>query len=247
MKIAVLADVHGNLPALEAVVKDFKSQGADQVWHLGDAVGYGAGPFSCLQLMADLETVMIMGNHELATLDPAKAAGFNHLAIEAINWTRNGLSSDSLAYLRSLPSHSSPLPEVFLFHGLPGNLTGYLRTEETAKMVLSYIARRDHRIRYAFFGHTHRAMVFTQLEGRPIRMFEPDDDLTLAPGRRYLLNPGSVGQPRNGDPRAQYLIYDQEEGQIRFRRVDYDIQKAQSLIIEADLPPSLAARLSQGM
>ncbi|TNF48624.1 metallophosphoesterase [bacterium] len=247
MRIAVLADVHGNLPALEAVVKDFQGKDAHQVWHLGDAVGYGAEPFACLQLMADLETLMIMGNHELATLQPAKAAGFNHLAVEAINWTRDGLSPDSLAYLRSLPSHSSPFPEVFLFHGLPGNITGYIRTAETAEMVLSILEQRDHRIRYAFFGHTHRAMVFTQLEGRPIRMFEPDDDLILAPGRRYLLNPGSVGQPRNGDPRAQYLIYDQEEGLISFRRVEYDIQQAQSRIIEADLPPSLAARLSQGM
>lgn len=247
MRIAVLADVHGNLPALEAVVNEFQVQGIDQVWHLGDAVGYGAEPFACLQLMADLDTVMIMGNHEQAALDPSKAAGFNQLAAEAINWTRKALSPDSLAYLRSLPSYSSPLPEVALFHGLPGNSTGYLRTAEIAESVFSWLERRDHRIRYAFFGHTHRTMVFTQLVGRPTRMFEPECDLTLAPGRRYLLNPGSVGQPRNGDPRAQYLIYDQTEGQISFRRVDYNVQKAQSRIIEADLPPSLAARLSQGM
>jgi len=247
MRIAVLADVHGNLPALEAVVNEFQVQGIDQVWHLGDAVGYGAEPFACLQLMADLETVMIMGNHELATLDPAKAAGFNHLAAEAIDWTRKSLSPDVLAILKSFPSFLSPFPEVALFHGLPGNINGYLRTAETAGSVLDYLERTDPRIRYAFFGHTHRTMVFTQLVGRPTRMFEPECDLTLAPGRRYLLNPGSVGQPRNGDPRAQYLIYDQEEGQIRFRQVDYNIQKAQSRIIEADLPPSLAARLSQGM
>ena len=191
MRIAVLADVHGNLPALEAVMNDFQVQGIDQVWHLGDAVGYGAEPFACLQLMADLDTVMIMGNHEQAALDPAKAAGFNQLAAEAINWTRKSLSPDSLAYLRSLPSFSSPFPEVALFHGLPGNTTGYLRTAEIAESVFSWLEQRDHRIRYAFFGHTHRTMVFTQLMGRPIRMFEPECDLILAPGRRYLLNPGS--------------------------------------------------------
>ena len=152
-----------------------------------------------------------------------------------------------MSFLNTLPQGMKPLPGVYLFHGLPGKPTSYLRTSETAESVFSYFDQWDPRIRIAFYGHTHRAMVFTQLTGRPVRMFEPSDELYLAPGRRYLVNPGSVGQPRNGDPLAQYLVYHPDEGRILFRRVEYNVGKAQSRIIEAGLPPSLAARLSQGL
>lgn len=247
MRIAVLADVHSNLPALEAVAEDFQGQSVTGVWHLGDAVGYGAEPYPCLQYLADLNAELINGNHELAVLHPEQAVGFNAMAMEAIDWTRKSLSEEIRSFLNTLPQDMKPLPGVYLFHGLPGKPTGYLRTSETAESVFSHFDQWDPRIRIAFYGHTHRAMVFTQLAGRPVRMFEPSDELYLAPGRRYLVNPGSVGQPRNGDPLAQYLIYHPDEGRIRFRRVEYNVPEAQSRIIEAGLPPSLAARLSQGL
>jgi predicted phosphodiesterase len=247
MKAAILADIHANLPALEAVHKDFSHEGVQAVWTLGDVVGYGAEPFACLQMLADLDAVLIAGNHEQAACDLAEANGFNSTAAHAIRWTRGVLTKDTRKNLCELPLNHSPEPGVFLFHGLPGNALGYLRTEETGQMVFDHLSDRDPRIRVAFFGHTHRPMIFTHLEGRPIWMFEPGDELLLARGRRYLINPGSVGQPRNGNPCAQYVIFDVEKGHINFRKVPYDIDAAQERILEAGLSPSLAARLTQGI
>lgn len=247
MKVAVLADVHANLPALEAVQRDFSKEGIQHVWNLGDAVGYGAEPFACLQMLADLDALLIIGNHEQAACDLAEANGFNSAAAHAIRWTRDALTPDTRMDLCELPANAAPWPGVFLFHGLPGNTTGYLRTEETAQMVFDHLNDRDPRIRVAFFGHTHRSMIFTYLTGRPVRMFKPGKELILAPGRRYLINPGSVGQPRNGDPSAQYIIFDTEEGRISFRKIPYDIDAAQERILQAGLSPSLAARLTQGI
>jgi predicted phosphodiesterase len=247
MRVAVLADVHANLPALEAVCRDFSGEGIDSLWNLGDAVGYGAEPFPCLQMLADMDALMIAGNHEQAACNLAEASGFNPSAAGAIRWTRDALTPDARQSLCELPVNATPQPGVFLFHGLPGNATGYLRTAETAQMVFDHLSDRDPRIRVALFGHTHRPMVFTHLPGRPVRMFEPSEELLLAPGRRYLINPGSVGQPRNGDPSAQYIIYDMEDGRIAFRKVPYDINAAQERILQAGLSPSLAARLTQGI
>lgn len=247
MRVAVLADIHANLPALEAVVADMQREGAEGLWHLGDAVGYGAEPFACLQMLADLDAVIVSGNHELAACDLAEAQGFNPAASEAIRWTRKALDPATRQRICDLPVNASPVPGVFLFHGLPGNAAGYLRTSETAAMVFDHLSDRDPRIRFAFFGHTHRPMVFTYLTGRPVRMFDPGPDLIAAPGRRYIINPGSVGQPRNGDPRAHYLLFDIEDNHLLFKRVEYDIPAAQERILSAGLPSSLAARLSQGL
>lgn len=247
MKVAILADVHANLPALEAVHRDFSEQGIQPVWNLGDAVGYGAEPFACLQMLADLDALLIAGNHEQAACDLAEANGFNSAAAHAIRWTRDTLTPDTRQDLCELPVNNAPHPGVFLFHGLPGNAAGYLRTGETAQMVFDHLTDRDPRIRVAFFGHTHRPMIFTYLTGRPVRRFKPGEELILAPGRRYLVNPGSVGQPRNKDPSAQYIIFDTDEDRISFRKIPYDIDAAQERILQAGLSPSLAARLTQGI
>jgi predicted phosphodiesterase len=247
MKIAVLADVHANLPALEAVADDLARQGADMVWHLGDAVGYGSDPFACLQMLADLDALMIIGNHEEAACDLNEALGFNPTAAEAIRWTHESLSPADRENLSSLPVNAKTDSGVFLFHGLPGNTSGYIRTTEIAQQVFEELGSRDPRIRISFFGHTHKPMVFTWLDGRPVRRIEPDEEIILAAGRRYLVNPGSVGQPRNGDPRSQYILFDEDEGVITFRRVNYDIRAAQEGILDAGLPAALAARLSRGM
>lgn len=247
MRVAILADIHANLPALESVYKDFTEEGAEAIWCLGDTVGYGAEPFACLQMLTDLDAVIIAGNHEQAACDLAEANGFNATAAQAIRWTRNMLSSDTRKSLCELHINHSPEAGVFLFHGLPGNTAGYLRTEETAKNVFDHLTDRDPRIRVAFFGHTHRPMIFTHLAGRPVSMFVPGEELLLASGRRYLVNPGSVGQPRNGDPDAQYLLFDTEEGHIFFRKVPYNIDAAQERILKAGLSPSLATRLTQGI
>ncbi len=247
MRISILADVHSNLPALEAVVRDLETRDVDSVWHLGDAIGYGAEPFACIQMLTDIDSLIITGNHEEAALDLARAGGFNPSAKEAIKWTRNNLSDEALSFLSELPLDASPALGVYLFHGLPGRPGDYLRTTGIAEKVFMDLNDDDPRMKLAFFGHTHRRSVFTQLPGTPVTIIDPESELILAQGRKYLINPGSVGQPRNGDPRAHYLIYDTKNSSIEFYLVEYDVKKAQSRILEAGLPPSLAARLSQGI
>ncbi len=247
MRISILADVHANLPALEAVVRDLEARDVEGIWHLGDVIGYGAEPFACVQMLSDMDSVLITGNHEEAALDLAKANGFNPAAHEAITWTRNNLSDGALSLLAELPLGVSPAPGVYLFHGLPGRPGDYLRTSEIAEKVFMDLNDDDPRMKLAFFGHTHRKSVFTQLPGTPVTIIDPESEFILAQGRKYLINPGSVGQPRNGDPRAHYLIYDTRNSSIEFHLVEYDVKKAQSRILEAGLPPALAARLSQGI
>jgi predicted phosphodiesterase len=250
MPIAVLADVHGNLPALTAVAKELARQKVSEVWHLGDAVGYGAEPFACLQLLADLGALCIAGNHERALVDPALARSYSRGAAEALAWTAGQLSHAVIDTLGGLPLSAQPLPGVFLFHGFPGNPGAYLRTVFEAEAVFTHLAATDPRIRLGLFGHTHRRAVYTRLGSGPVASLAPvtaGGEVLLAPGRSYLVNPGSVGQPRDGDPRASYLLLDRGSGIVRYRAVEYDVARAQSLILGAGLPPELAARLGSGI
>ncbi len=246
MRIAVLADIHGNLPALEEVARDLGSLKAEAVWNLGDAVGYGAEPFACLQLLTDLGAAGVAGNHELAVAGRMETGTFNPVAAEAVAWTRSALGPEVCAQLGELPLSLRPTPSTYLFHGLPGNPGGYLRGAEEAAAVFERLLAVDPRLRLAFFGHTHRPAAFARLPGGKVAALPTGEDLLLASGRPCLVNPGSVGQPRGGDPRARYLLYDDESGRIRFRSVAYDVGRAQSLILAAGLPPALAARLSDG-
>jgi predicted phosphodiesterase len=256
--IAVIADVHGNLPALAAVAEELARERVSAVWHLGDAVGYGAEPYACLQLLADLGALCIAGNHERALLDPALARGYNRGAAEALEWTGRQLSPEVKTALGGLPLSARPLPGVLLFHGLPGNPGAYLRTAAEAEAVFTHLAATDPRIRLGFFGHTHRRAVFSRLGAGPVATSVPwapagaapgsaGGELLLAPGRSYLINPGSVGQPRDGDPRASFLVLDRDGGRARFCAVEYDVARAQSLILEAGFSPQLAARLGSGI
>lgn len=247
MRIAILADAHSNLPALEAVIEDSRDRGVEATWHLGDAIGYGAEPSGCLQMLADLDALLIYGNHEDAVLNPCIANRFNPAAEAAITWTRDNLSVESLDFISSLPVDAVPMPGVHLFHGLPGKPSAYLRTMVAAEAVFHELAAADPRMKLAFFGHTHRRAAYTTLSGVATKALGTDGDIILARGRKYLFNPGSVGQPRNGDPRAQYLIYDRTKGSVEFLQTEYDVRRAQSRIIASGLPHSLAARLAQGM
>lgn len=247
LPIAVLADVHANLAALEAVAEDLRAHGASAVWHLGDAVGYGPEPFACLQLLADLGAVCVAGNHERALLDQGLLRGYNEGAAAALRWTASRLSPALLAELGELPLLAQPLSSVTLFHGIPGNPTAYLRTATEAEAVLAWLASTDPRVRLGLFGHTHHRAVYSRLGKGPVQAGPAEGEILLAPGRAYLVNPGSVGQPRDGDPRASYLLLDREAGRVRYREVPYDVARTQSLILQAGLPPHLAARLSQGI
>ncbi len=244
MKILILSDVHGNLEALEAVLS--AASDVDRSWCLGDLVGYGPDPEACVARIRGRCSLVLAGNHDLGVTGRLNLGDFNPVAAEALLWTRSRLSPEALAYLKGLPSQVE-VPElgVLLVHGSPRDpVWEYIFSPGQILEVL-----RETPVPLTFVGHTHNAFWAAydpesgelEVEGRPA-----GQTLRLEGGRRYLINPGSVGQPRDGDPRAAFALWDTETGEIRFERVEYDLRAVQMKILRAGLPPQLAERLSYG-
>lgn len=250
MLTAVLSDIHGNLPALDAVLADAREQGAERYWCLGDVVGYGAQPAECLDIIRELAARMIKGNHEEAVL--RGPLGFNPLASQAIRWTRDALEDhrDSIAYLESLGVRVDE-DHAVLVHGSPAQpIDEYLFREDT----LDHLPRdRDFSPKLArcfqlidrpcFVGHTHVPGVID--EG--LTWVEPSDvgGRFDTHGRPCIANVGSTGQPRDGDLRASYALFDGRS--VTFRRVHYDVKEAAARIFAAEgLPDRLGQRLLEG-
>ena len=248
MRVLVLSDIHGNLHALQAVLAD--AAPFDQLWNLGDAVGYGAFPNEVLDLIRPLAQVNVRGNHDRVCCGLSDSYGFNPVAGQAAAWTRAHLTADNRDWLRAVPQGPIQVsPTVLCVHGSPLNEDQYIVTMRDAWMPLQRMGAE-----VAFFGHTHLQGAFSQwaeqweeirpgLEGSDI-----PERLTfdLPPGSRHLINPGSVGQPRDGDWRAAFALYDDVAGHVTFCRVPYDLPAAQSAIREAGLPDRLASRLAAG-
>ncbi len=245
MRVLVLSDIHGNLEALSAVLAEARPRGWDQVWFLGDLVGYGADPEAAVQQLRALNPAfMVRGNHDKVICGVESASGFNSAARTAVEWTQRALSEDSLAYLRALPE--GPVvaaPGVWVAHGAPLDEDEYLLEEGAASRQFDACD-----FNLCFIGHSHIACVFSLRAGRIGRQVPPPaDGLKLGPGERHLFNPGSVGQPRDRDPRAAYAILDTQGGQVEHYRVTYDIATASQKILQANLPPLLARRLETGV
>jgi diadenosine tetraphosphatase ApaH/serine/threonine PP2A family protein phosphatase len=238
----VLSDVHANLEALEAVLAD--AGPVDEVWFLGDAVGYGPDPNACVErLMALKPQWWLAGNHDLAALGHMDLADFNPEARLAAEWTGRALNPAVRQQLEQVtPRLDLPGERYTLVHGSPRHpVWEYILDVGTATENFEAF---DTPI--AFFGHTHVPVIYEQaLDGTlrlPVPLGQP-----LKPGEgRRLINPGSVGQPRDGDPRASYLLLDVDTGAVTFRRVAYDIAVVQAKILDAGLPPRLASRLALG-
>jgi predicted phosphodiesterase len=244
MRVLILSDLHANLEALRVVLNDAKSRGWDQVWLLGDLVGYGADPEAVVAEVRALgPTVSVRGNHDKTVSGIASAEGFNLAAKAAVEWTRQALSPDSLAYLRELPQ--GPLlaaPGIWVAHGAPLDEDEYLLEEEAAAVQFE---AGDFSL--CFIGHSHVASVFSLRAGVVDRQVPPPEEgLRLWPGERHLFNPGSVGQPRDRDNRAAYAVLDTAAGTVEARRVEYDIAAAAAKILKAGLPAALANRLRLG-
>jgi predicted phosphodiesterase len=238
MRVAVVSDIHGNFTALEAVLADVDGDGVDELWCLGDVVGYGAQPNECCATVAQRAAVCLAGNHDLAVRGTIDLAEFSGDAGVAASWTSEVLDAESRTFLNGL-APSGERERVGLFHGSPRDpVWEYVLTEETAEGALEAAPQS-----LVLVGHSHVPLAVR-------------DDLTggLAPGgteqalgdARWVLNPGSVGQPRDGDPRAAWLLLDLEARFAAFRRVAYPIERAQAAIRERGLPPPLAARLARG-
>lgn len=241
-RIAVLCDIHGNLPALEAVIRD--AGDCDLWWSGGDTVGYGPYPNRCVYRMQDLEAESVLGNHDLGSLGEISLDDFNPVARTACEWTGRNLDERAREIIESLEMVERPLSGVMLVHGSPREpVWEYILSRDEA---LSNFGSFDERI--CFHGHSHAPAVFTLTGRGEVDLTIPEDGtrIDVESDKRYLVNVGSVGQPRDGDPRACYAVFQPGEGVIRYRRVEYDIQKAQSRMEERGLPRFLIERLSVG-
>ena len=241
MRFAILGDIHGNLDALQVVLADAEKEQVTNYVSVGDVVGYGPNPKECLQIIRDqLKCPIVKGNHdELASQDNSTLS-FNHLAAEAIAWTRDRLDEEDKTFLREL--RFVRLVEDFtLVHStldMP-NRWGYVFDRLAAASSMSYQSTS-----VCFFGHTHVPLAFIR-EGS-VRTERDWDTVEVKPGCRYFINVGSVGQPRDGNPKTAYVIYDTAEHRVHLKRLDYDIPAVQRKIHAAGLPEKLAARLALG-
>jgi predicted phosphodiesterase len=242
MRVAVISDIHGNLHALQTTLREIDAERPDAVWCLGDLVGYGPRPNECCELVRDRAHLSLVGNHDLGVLGQLDLDDFAPDAASAARWTRTVLSEAARDYLCGLePAARAPGAE--LFHASPRDpVWEYVLDGEAALAALELTSEP-----LVLVGHSHVALA-VQLE--PDRLeggTAPDGTEADLSSGRWLLNPGSIGQPRDGDPRAAWLLLDLEAGRAWFRRVAYPVERTQAELLERHLPEALAARLAVGV
>jgi predicted phosphodiesterase len=241
MQVAIVSDIHGNRHAFEAVLDDIDAAGVDEIWCLGDLVGYGAEPDTCVELALARCEVVLAGNHDLAVTGGLSTEEFSPSAAAAADWTRAHIQPRHLEALRALPPENLDR-EVGLFHASPRDpIWEYVLSTLQAELCLD--AQR-HRV--CLVGHSHVALAFARRgEGVAGSACPEGSRADLGQGE-WILNPGSVGQPRDGDPHAAWMLLDLDTWRASWRRVDYDIAGAQAAIRTAGLPDALADRLEYG-
>lgn len=248
MQVALLADIHANLPALEAVLAEIARLDVQRVFCLGDLVGYNAQPQECVDLVRAVAHVVVAGNHDREVSGTRLAAGTNHLAREVIAWTRAHLDADALAYLEALPNRAEDETGIACVHGCFLN-ESYYKGYVTSTMLadnLGAISRRGEGPGIAACGHTHIPMC-GWLAGGEVQESDLAQPVEWPAGAdAVLVNPGAVGQPRDRDPRAAFVLLDLEVRRVELFRVSYDIEAAAAAIINAGLPPALCSRLREG-
>lgn len=242
MRILVISDIHANLVAFEAVLKD--AAGAwDKIWFLGDLIGYGPQPNECVQLMQTLDHIALSGNHDWAILDKLDISNFNVDARQAVLWARDVISKESFAYLDALPS-STTEGRFTLAHASPRHpVWEYILDRGTAAINFEHFETP-----YCLVGHTHVPVLYAKASNTHVEVHAPayDEPLLLSTDLPCIINPGSVGQPRDSDPRAAYALLDLEEMTWIHKRVPYDIEKTQHLMRQAKLSNRLVVRLAYG-
>jgi diadenosine tetraphosphatase ApaH/serine/threonine PP2A family protein phosphatase len=238
MIIAILSDIHANLEALEAVVADARGEGADRFACLGDVVGYNADPVACVDLVRALPCLpCIRGNHDEMAAGDRALLGINSMAFTAMTWTRLQLDDERRSWLGGLPLFHEE-PDAVYVHASLDDPAGWHYVHD-AKEAAANFAHQSRRV--CFIGHSHQPGGWRD-DGSSVKKGQ-GESFTIADDDRWLVNVGSVGQPRDHDPRASYALYDIEAGTVRLRRVSYDVGAAQAKILAAGLPESLAKRL----
>lgn len=240
MEILLLADIHSNFEALKAVFEDSKD--VDEVWCLGDVVGYGPSPNQCCQLIKKGARYSLLGNHDRAVLGKADMSWFNPFAAEAVKINQTIFKEENYKFLENL-KEAINFGEIRLVHGSPQNpVFGYIFTPEEARD--AFLGFKE---RVCFVGHTHCPCVFEERGGEVWEIpIYPNEKLSLRKNSHYIINPGSVGQPRDGDSRASFLLFDDETLSLELRRVKYPIRKTQEEMKKLGLPDFLIQRLTFG-
>ncbi len=243
MRALVVADVHGNLAAFEAVIADARRGGGfDVIACVGDIVGYGPAPGECLTLLRSFPHIAVAGNHDWGAIGKVSLGDFNPAAAEACRWAGARLDADQRTYLGALPL-TATFGDLTLAHGSPRDpIWEYLVSESVARACFPLFSTPA-----CMVGHSHVPLLFEQRADGSCseRLLTPDEAVPLE-GRRLIINPGGVGQPRDRDPRAAYALYDDEAHALTHRRVAYDIAATQAAMRGHGLPPSLVERLSYG-
>jgi predicted phosphodiesterase len=239
MKYAIIADIHGNLDAFQVVLEDIRAQKADHIVCLGDVVGYNAQPKECLDIVRQMNIPCVKGNHDEYCSTDNHLDGFNPHAAEAVHWTREQLDEDDKKWLRDL-KYSRMAANFTMVHATldAPERWGYVFDKLAAAASFPY-----QNTQMCFFGHTHVPVAFmrdTVVRGGTYSKFKVD------PAKKYFINVGAVGQPRDNNPKSAYVLYDMDAQTIELRRLDYDIASAQKKILEAGLPERLAERLAFG-
>ena len=241
IKYAVLGDIHGNWEALSAVLEDAQAQGVTHYTCVGDTVGYNANPAECLHKIRELQAVCVRGNHDHYCSHDECIRDFHPLAANVVDWTRNQLSDDDVSFLRqqklvrvvngfTLVHSTLDMPEKW----------GYVFEELEAESNFNYQSTT-----VCFYGHTHHPVVFEK--SGHVRRVNGGGTIAITLGKKYFINVGSVGQPRDGDSRSAYAVYDTVARKVELRRVEYDIPAAPKKILDAGLPERLAMRLEAGV
>ena len=242
MRIAILADIHSNLAAFEAVLEDLKTKGGfEKIWCLGDVVGYGPDPHQCIELLCQYDHLCVAGNHDWAAIGKMDTSDFNPVAAAASYWTTEQLTADDIKYLEGLPLDICQ-DDFTLVHGSPREpIWEYMLSAETARDNFACFETD-----FCLVGHSHVPLVY-ESQGSMVISSQFPEDASLKLGKnRLIINPGGVGQPRDGDPRASYALYDSEARILYHYRVEYDVLATQHKMDEQGLPLGLILRLSEG-
>lgn len=238
-RIAILGDIHANIDALDVVLADARACGATRYLCVGDVVGYNAAPRECIERLLELDCLTVRGNHDHYTAFAEDLEGFHPLAADVIHWTRTQLEPNHMAFLRGL-QYVAQVEHFSMVHSTldTPEMWGYVFDKFEAEANFNYQTRS-----LCFFGHTHVPLAFEKTASVAYGLYQK---IQVSLGRKYFVNVGSVGQPRDGDPRAAYALYDLNINSIELHRIAYDIPRAQARIREAKLPERLAARLELG-
>ncbi len=241
MRYGIFADIHSNLEALEAVIKAYKKEAIDKYLCAGDIVGYAADPCACIEKIGSLSPAIVAGNHDWAAVGLFPEEYFNPMARQAISWTRSNLDDKAGDFLRSLKLVFR-INDFVMVHGTPQKPEDFDYLSD-GRIAEEAFGGMDANI--CFVAHTHVPAVYIKDAGK-LPCYAAEDRVEIEAGNRYIVNVGSVGQPRDGDPRAAYCVYDTDKKSIQIKRVDYDVETARKKIISAGLPRRLGDRLLTG-